>query len=81
MRRALRRTGPAYERFLIYTLINDKPDQGFPGVHLDPAVIGGLTVEMLVGMLYRGKMGMPAHPHQVLVQSQWVNGLSFHAAR
>lgn len=56
----------------VFALINDKPEQGFAGMHLDAAVLGTLAVEMLVGMLYRGEKGLPSYPHQVLVQSKWV---------
>lgn len=69
---ALRRMGGQAAGTPLFSLVNDKPEQGFAGMHLDPTVLGTLAVEMLVGMLYRGEKGLPQHPHQALVQGRWV---------
>ena len=55
----------------VVLLANDKPGEGHSGIHLDPAEIGGLAVDMLVGMMHRGETGLPARPHQVLVPGHW----------
>ena len=70
---ALERLRQGRTQVPVFALINDKPEQGFAGMYLDPSVLGMLAVEMLVGMLYRGEKGLPANPHHVLVQGKWVD--------
>lgn len=41
------------------------------GVYYDPAQIGGLAVEMLVGLMHRNETGVPAVPHEVLSSGMW----------
>lgn len=57
----------------LFLLVNDKLKQGFSGIHLDPAIIGSLAVDMVVGMLHRGETGLPRDPHHVLVPGRWVD--------
>ncbi len=57
----------------LFLLVNDKPDRGFSGIHLDPGIVGSLAVDMVVGMLHRGETGLPAAPHHVLVPGRWVD--------
>ncbi len=56
-------------------LINDKLQQGFSGIHLDPGILGSLAVDMVVGMLHRGETGLPTDPHHVLVPGRWVEAV------
>lgn len=53
-------------------LVNDKPEIGFAGIHLDPGSVGALAVDMVVGMMHRGENGLSAEPHHVLVPGRWV---------
>ncbi|MEY4490095.1 MAG: hypothetical protein RIQ79_2603, partial [Verrucomicrobiota bacterium] len=53
-------------------LVNDKPGRGFGGMYLDPGSVGALAVDMVVGMMHRGEIGLPAEPHHVLVPAKWV---------
>ena len=55
-----------------FQLVNEKPERGIPGVHLDPGIVGSLAVDMLVGMMHRGETGLPSEPHHVLVPGRWV---------
>ena len=55
-----------------FLLVNDKPQKGLAGVHLDPGIVGALAVDMLVGMMHRGETGLPTEPHHVLVPGKWV---------
>ncbi len=55
-------------------MVNDKPSQGFAGIHLDPGIVGSLAVDMVVGMMHRGETGLPTEPHHVLVPGKWVDG-------
>jgi LacI family transcriptional regulator len=57
-------------------LNNNKLNQGFSGIHLDPGIIGSLAVDMVVGMLHRGETGLPTAPHHVLVPGCWVEAPS-----
>ena len=58
----------------LFLLVNDKLEQGFSGIHLDPAIIGSLAVDMVVGMLHRGETGLPTEAHHVLVPGRWIDG-------
>lgn len=46
----------------------------FAGMEYDPARIGSLAVDMLVGMLHRNETGVPEDPHEVLVTGRWREG-------
>lgn len=61
-------------------LNNNKLNQGFAGIHLDPGILGSLAVDMVVGMLHRGETGLPTAPHHVLVPGCWVEGPSLEAS-
>ena len=41
------------------------------GMYYDPAKIGGLAVEMLVGLMHRNETGIPAVKHEVLLNGEW----------
>lgn len=58
----------------IVLLVNDKPEQGYAGIYLNPGIVGALAVDMVVGMMHRGETGLPAEPHHVLVPGKWVQG-------
>lgn len=55
-------------------LRNEHPEEGHAGVYYDPAKIGSLGVEMLVGLAHRGETGVPADPHEILLAGEWVEG-------
>lgn len=54
--------------------MEDEPEQGSAGVHYDPQKVGGLALEMLVGLLHRNEKGIPADPHEVLLCGEWREG-------
>jgi len=56
------------------TLINDHLDEGIAGIHHNPLVLGSLAAEMVVGMLHRDEIGLPAEPHFVLTPGSWIEG-------
>lgn len=58
----------------LVALVNDKLHQGFAGIHHDPAELGALAVDMVVGMMHRGETGIPTEAHYVLVPGRWVDG-------
>jgi LacI family transcriptional regulator len=41
------------------------------GIYYDPAKIGGLAVEMLVGLMHRNETGVPAVQHEILLTGEW----------
>lgn len=54
--------------------LEDRPDSGFSGVYYDPARVGALAVEMLVGLLHRNETGVPESSHEVLLSGTWREG-------
>lgn len=53
-------------------LVSDKSTLDTGGIYLDPGIVGGLAVDMVVGMMHRGETGLPAEPHRVLVPGRWM---------
>ena len=41
------------------------------GMYYDPAKIGGLAVEMLIGLMHRNETGIPSVQHEVLLTGEW----------
>lgn len=41
------------------------------GVYYDPAKIGALAVEMLIGLMHRNETGVPAVQHEILLTGAW----------
>lgn len=52
-------------------LVNRQPAAGRERVYCDPAKLGALAVEMLIGMMHRGEVGVPSERHQVLLRGEW----------
>jgi LacI family transcriptional regulator len=50
-----------------------KLHQGLCGIYHDPARLGALAVDLVVGMLHRGETGISAEPHYVLIPGDWVD--------
>lgn len=63
---------PGAKNLRLVPLVSDKPRPHLGGVYLDPGIVGGLAVDMVVGMMHRGETGLPAEPHRVLVPGRWV---------
>jgi len=51
-----------------------QPGGRFSGVYCDPAKLGGLAAEILVGLMQRGETGLPEDPYEVLLPGHWVEG-------
>ncbi len=41
------------------------------GVYYDPAKIGGLAVEMLIGLMHRNETGVPSVQHEIVLTGEW----------
>ena len=49
---------------------------GFAGFEQNQLMMGRCAVEMVVGQLMRGEVGIPSVPHVEMVESRWVDGPS-----
>lgn len=54
--------------------LQDNPASGSSGIYYDPALVGALAVEMLVGLMHRTETGVPANPHEVMLSGEWREG-------
>lgn len=55
--------------------LENHPQLDCAGVRYDPAKIGALAVEMVVGLLHRNETGVPAaNQHEVLLTGEWCEG-------
>jgi LacI family transcriptional regulator len=54
--------------------LENRPESPCAGIHYDPAKVGALAVEMLVGLMHRNETGVPEDPHEVLLTGQWRDG-------
>lgn len=55
--------------------LEDHPQLDCAGVRYEPAKIGALAVEMVVGMLHRNETGVPdSTQHEVLLTGEWSEG-------
>lgn len=50
------------------------PEPDAAGVHYEPATIGALAVEMLIGLMHRNETGVPDNPHEVMLSGEWREG-------
>ena len=58
----------------VAAVTNDRPQLGASGIFCDSAKLGGLAVEMLVGMMHRGEIDIPPDPHEGLLRGEWRPG-------
>lgn len=58
----------------VVALVNDHPEQNQSGVYFDPAKLGALSIEMLIGLLHRDDTGVPEDQHEVLLTGEWLEG-------
>jgi LacI family transcriptional regulator len=54
--------------------LQDDPLLGSTGVYYDPAKIGSLAVEMLVGLMHRNETGVPRENYEVMLSGEWREG-------
>ncbi|ATC63711.1 LacI family transcriptional regulator [Nibricoccus aquaticus] len=64
----------------LVALVNDHPEQNYAGVHYDPAKLGALGIEMLIGLLHRDDTGIPSDQHEVLLTGEWLEGRTLRPA-
>lgn len=67
----LKEIGKKVPRDVGVVSIGQRCDSRSTGFYYDPAQIGGLTVEMLIGLMHRNETGVPADPHEVLASGTW----------
>jgi LacI family transcriptional regulator len=61
--------------------LQDSVESDASGVCYDPAKIGALAIEMVIGLMYRNETGVPAEPHEVLLSGEWRPGATLRQAR
>jgi LacI family transcriptional regulator len=54
--------------------LENHPGLDCSGVHYDPAKVGALAVEMLIGLMHRNETGVPVDQHEVLLTGEWRDG-------
>ena len=70
----LRNLGQKVPRDVGIIELEDHPKLGCAGVYYDPAKIGALAVEMLVGLMHRNETGVPEDQHEILLSGEWREG-------
>lgn len=70
----LRALGREVPRDVGLVELEDTPKFGCSGVYYDPAKIGALAVEMLVGLMHRNETGIPEDQHEILLTGTWHEG-------
>ena len=71
----LKRLGVKVPREIGIVALEDHPQLDCAGVRCDPAIIGALAIEMLVSLLHRNEMGVPAtNQYEVLLTGEWREG-------
>lgn len=62
-------------------LAGDHPELKCAGVYYDPAKLGALAVEMLVGLMHRNETGVPDDQHEILLTGKWRDGRTLPARK
>lgn len=60
----------------VVDLAGDHPELACAGVYCEAAKIGSLAVEMLIGLMHRNELGIPAARHEILLTGEWREGLT-----
>ena len=55
-------------------LAGDHPERGYAGVYAEPAALGALAIDMLVGLMQRNETGVPRDQHEILLTGEWRDG-------
>ncbi len=67
----LKRLGRQVPRDVGVVGLEHRREMACTGVHYDPAKIGALAVEMLIGLMHRNETGVPTVQHEVLLTGEW----------
>lgn len=70
----LRDLGKDVPRDIGVVELEDHPSSGAAGVYYDPAKVGALALEMLVGLMHRNETGLPSDAHEILLSGDWHEG-------
>lgn len=70
----LKALGKSVPRDVGLVELQDRPESGTSGVYYDPAKIGALAVELLVGLMHRNETGVPDDQHEVMLTGEWREG-------
>jgi LacI family transcriptional regulator len=67
----LENLGQQVPRDVAIVALEHRRELSCTGVYYDPAKIGALAVEMLVGLLHRNEAGVPSVGHEILLTGAW----------
>lgn len=67
----LGRLGKKVPRDVGVVSLEHRRDFECTGIYYDPAKIGGLAVEMLIGLMHRNETGVPAVQHEIMLTGEW----------
>jgi LacI family transcriptional regulator len=70
----LRRLGRQVPRDVGLVELDHRIELDCAGVHYDPAKVGALAVEMLIGLMHRNETGLPEAQHEILLSGVWHEG-------
>ncbi len=70
----LERMGRRVPRDVGLVELEEHPELGSAGVYYDPAKLGALAVEMLIGLMHRNEAGVPDDQHEILLTGEWRDG-------
>ncbi len=70
----LRAIGRTVPRDIGLVELQENPESGSAGVYYNPAKIGALAVEMLIGLMHRNETGVPKDQHEVALAGEWREG-------
>lgn len=54
--------------------LQDTPKFGASGMYYEPAKVGALAIDMVIGMLHRNETGIPQDHHEILLSGVWREG-------
>jgi DNA-binding LacI/PurR family transcriptional regulator len=58
----------------VASLVEDLAFRKMAGIYCDASKLGAVAAEMLVGLIYRREMGIPANAHEVMLGGDWRKG-------
>lgn len=59
--------------------LEGRPESSLAGVRYDPAKVGALAVEMLLGLMHRNEKGVPDDQHEIVLTGVWHDGTTLPA--
>jgi LacI family transcriptional regulator len=61
--------------------LQDSAGQSVSGIRYDPAKIGSVAIEMLIGLMHQNETGVPKDHHEVMLSGKWQEGTTLPCRR